>query len=210
VNHVVVLGFLVTVLVISLVPGPDMLYVLTAGVSSGPRAGVLAALGMSTGLAVHTTAAALGLSALLRAAPVVFDGLRVLGAAYLAYLAVTALRAANREPAQVVPAVLPRRSLRRVYLVGVATNVANPKVILFYLALFPQFVTTHAALPPAAQIVVLGLLFIAVGLAVDASVGLAAGRLAVLFRRRPAVRRWLDRVCAAVFGGLAVRLVLDQ
>jgi threonine/homoserine/homoserine lactone efflux protein len=187
-----------------------MLYVLATGVSSGARAGVLAALGMSTGLAVHTTAAALGLSTLLLAAPVVFEGLRVLGAVYLGYLALTALRASNRSPGETVPAVRRPRSLRRVYVGAVATNVANPKVILFNLALFPQFITPGAGLAPAAQFAVLGVLFIAVGLAVDASVGLAAGRLTVLFRRRPAVRRWLDRVCAAMFGALAIRLVFDQ
>jgi threonine/homoserine/homoserine lactone efflux protein len=210
VNHMVVFGFLVAALVISVVPGPDMLYVLGTGVTSGPRAGVLAALSISAGLVVHTTAAALGLSALLRAAPVVFEALRVVGAVYLGYLAVAALRASRRGSAQAVTAAPPRRSLRRVFLVGFATNLANPKVILFYLALFPQFIDPDAGLPSAAQFAVLGVLFIAVGLVVDASVGLAAGRLAVLFRRRPAVRRWLDRMCAALFGALAVRLVLDQ
>lgn len=210
VNHVLVLSFLLAVTVISLVPGPDMLYVLANGVSHGRRAGVLAALGMSTGLAVHTVAASLGLSALLLAAPVVFHALRVLGALYLGYLAIMALRSSRRAEEDMAAPTPGRRSLRRVYLMGVLTNLANPKVILFYLAFFPQFVMPADPLPVPAQFLLLGVLFIAVGLLVDASVGLAAGHLAALFRRRPSVRRWLDRLCAAVFGGLAVRLVLDQ
>lgn len=203
--HIVV-TFCLAALVISVVPGPDMLFIAATGLASGPRAGVLAAVGMSTGLAVHTTLAALGLGALLNAFPTVFGVIRVAGAAYLVYLAVTSFLAARRD--QDVPGEEPRAPLGRVYGKAVLTNLANPKVIAFYLAFFPQFVDPARG-SVTAQFFFLGALFIVVGLSVDASAGLLAGRLGDLVRGRPAVQRWLHRISGTVFAALAVRLATD-
>jgi threonine/homoserine/homoserine lactone efflux protein len=201
-------AFAVACAVISLVPGPDMMFIVANGIARGRVAGVVAAVGVSTGIAVHTVAATLGLGALLQAAPMVLDAVRVAGAAFLIYLAVSALRAA-RDVAETAPAKFGGHSLRRTYLMAALTNIANPKVIFFYLAFFPQFVTEGGWATPA-QFLVLGAVFIIVGLAVDASVGLASGALSALLLRRPAIRRWLNRVSAAIFGALAVRLVVDR
>ncbi|MBK1787050.1 LysE family translocator [Prauserella cavernicola] len=206
----ILVAFMVTALVISLVPGPDMMFIVANGVARGPRAGVVAALGMSTGLAVHTVAAAAGLGALLQAAPAVLDAVRVVGAVFLLYLAWTAWRSSRRPDVPGAEDVAPGRSLRRTYVLAVLTNLANPKVILFYLAFFPQFVVPAGGWPVWVQFLVLGAVFVLVGFAVDGSVGLATGALAVLLLRRPAVRRWLDRLSAAIFAGLAVRLVTEQ
>ncbi|MFI6032549.1 LysE family translocator [Amycolatopsis magusensis] len=206
----VLLAFVVAALVISLVPGPDMLFIVANGIAKGRRAGVVAALGMSTGLAVHTVAAALGLGTLLQAAPAVLDAVRIAGAAFLVYLAVTTLRSSKQALANTGPEPVPDRSLRRTYVLAVLTNLANPKVILFFLAFFPQFLHPEASWPMGVQFLVLGAVFIAVGLSVDGSVGLTAGALAALLLRRPSIRRWLDRVSAAIFGALAVRLVADR
>ena len=111
---------------------------------------------------------------------------------FLLYLAVAALRSA-RNRGTVDAGSAPRRSLRRTFLLATLTNLANPKVILFYLAFFPQFIDPHAAWPITAQFLVLGLILIAVGLAVDATTGLASGALSDQLRRHPAVRSWLDR-----------------
>jgi threonine/homoserine/homoserine lactone efflux protein len=90
------------------------------------------------------------------------------------------------------------------------TNLANPKIVLFYVAFLPQFLSTGSGSWPVwAQLLVLGVLFIAVGFPVDATVGLTAGGLAEKVLHRPTVRQWLDRTCAVIFGGLAVRLVVD-
>lgn len=204
-----ILAFVVAGTVISLVPGPDMMFIVANGIARGRVAGVVAAVGMSTGLAVHTVAAALGLGALLQAAPMALDVVRIAGAVFLVYLAITTLRSA-KEVAATAPAKHGDRSLRRTYLMAVLTNLANPKVILFYLAFFPQFLTTDGGWPTPVQFLVLGALFIVVGLIVDASAGLAAGTLSTLLLRRPGVQRWLNRVSAAIFGALAVRLVADQ
>ncbi|WP_153032885.1 LysE family translocator [Amycolatopsis sp. YIM 10] len=206
----VLLAFVAAALVISLVPGPDMLFIVANGIAKGRRAGVVAALGMSTGLAVHTVAAALGLGALLQAVPAVLDAIRITGAAFLVYLAVSTLRSSKQALANTDPEPVPDRSLRRTYVLAVLTNLANPKVILFFLAFFPQFLHADAAWPMWAQFLVLGAVFIAVGLSVDGSVGLTAGALAALLLRRPSIRRWLDRVSAAIFGALAIRLVADR
>ncbi|MGI5488544.1 LysE family translocator [Microtetraspora malaysiensis] len=203
----VAMTFCLAALVISLVPGPDMLFIAATGLASGPRAGVLAALGMSSGLVVHTTAAALGFGALMRTFPVVFDVVRVLGAAYLLYLAVASFRSA-RTPEPLGQSAH-RTSWGRIYAKALLTNLANPKVIAFYLAFFPQFVDPARG-SVMAQFFVLGALFIVVGLMVDASAGLLAGRLGDFVRRHPAVQKWLHRVSGTIFAALAVRLATDS
>ncbi|MGY0056533.1 LysE family translocator [Streptomyces sp. LZ34] len=208
-------AFVVAAFLLSVAPGPDMLFIVANATAGGRRAGLVAALGMSTGLAVHTLAAALGLSALFRAAPEALEVVRLAGAVFLIYLAVTSWRAGRRTPGEAdqgpAAATAPRRPLRKLYLMATLTNVANPKVILFYLAFLPQFLTVgDSAWPVWLQLLTLGGLFIMVGLPVDATVGLAAGSLADKLLSRPSFRRRLERASAVVFGGLAVRLALDS
>ena len=202
------LAFTLSCVVISVVPGPDMMFILANGIARGRAAGVVAAAGMSTGLAGHTVAAALGLGALLQAAPIALDAVRVVGAVFLVYLAVGALRSA-KNVAATAPAKFGGRSLRRTYLMATLVNLSNPKVVLFYLAFFPQFVTEGGWAMPA-QFLVMGAILIVVGFIVDATVGLASGALSALLLRKPAVQSWLNRVSAAIFGALAVRLVADR
>ncbi len=204
----ILIAFVAASAVISIVPGPDMMFIIANGVARGRAAGVVAAVGMSTGMAVHTVAAALGLGALLQAAPMVLEAVRIVGAVFLCWLAISALRSA-RQVTETAPARFGGHSLRRTYAMATLTNLANPKVIFFYIAFFPQFITA-GGWPTSLQFLLMGAILIIVGLAVDASVGLAAGTLSQLLRRRPAVRRWLDRVSAAIFGGLAIRLVVDR
>jgi threonine/homoserine/homoserine lactone efflux protein len=206
----ILLAFAVACALISLAPGPDMMFIIANGVARGRRAGVIAALGMSTGLAVHTVAAAAGLGALLAAAPAVLDALRILGAVFLVYLAVTTWRASRDAhlPTSDVQ-VKTSRSLRKMYVMAVLTNLANPKVILFYFAFVPQFITP-GGWAAWVQLLVLGAILIVVGLSVDGTVGFASGGLSELLLRRPSIRRLLDRVSAAIFGALAVRLVTDS
>lgn len=204
-----VIAFAVAVFVLSIAPGPDMMFIVAHAVAGGRLAGVVAAVGMSTGLAVHTLAAAFGLGAVIQAAPVVLDGVRVVGALFLVYLAVSTWRASRRQ-LSTTERVPRHRSLRKVYAMATLTNLANPKIVLFYLAFLPQFLTTGpASWPVTGQLLALGALFIVIGLVVDASAGLLAGTLSNRLLRRGAFRRWLDRTAAAIFGGLAVRLALD-
>jgi threonine/homoserine/homoserine lactone efflux protein len=205
-----VLAFVVATALLSLVPGPDLLFIVANGVAGGRRVGIVAALGMSTGLAIHTVAAALGLGLLIRSAPEALLVVRIAGAAVLFYLAVSTLLHSRRAGNAEVSAV-PRRSIGRTYLMATLTNLANPKVILFYLAFVPQFVTTgtHAA-PIAVQMLLLGLVFIVVGLCVDGTAGLLSGTLSDRVSGRAGFRRWMERLSAGVFAGLATRLMLDS
>ncbi len=208
----VVLGFLVAVFLVSVVPGPDMLFIVANAAVGGRRTGVVAAAGMSTGLAVHSVAAALGLGALIQAAPQVLNGVRIAGAAFLLYLAYLTWRASREEFGAPEDAPqLPQRTLRRTYLMATLTNLANPKVILFYLAFVPQFITTGSgSWPVTVQFLVLGAVFILVGFPVDATAALLAGTLTErFFRTGSRIRRRLERVTAAIFAGLAARLAID-
>jgi threonine/homoserine/homoserine lactone efflux protein len=204
----IVLAFAVACVVISVVPGPDMMFIMANGIARGRAAGVVAAAGMSTGIMGHTIAAALGLGALLQAAPVALEAVRIAGAVFLVYLAITTLRSA-KDVAAAAPEKFGHRSLRRTYVMAMLVNLSNPKVVLFYVAFLPQFLT-EGGWPVPVQFLVMGAILIMIGFCVDATVGLAAGTLSTVLRRRPAVQRWLNRVSAAIFGALAVRLVADR
>jgi threonine/homoserine/homoserine lactone efflux protein len=202
-------ALLVSALVISLVPGPDMLFVAATGMARGPRAGVAGALGVSGGVLIHTLAAAIGLSALIHSSATVFEAIRWVGIAYLLWLAFASLRATSSEPPPGAEAEAESGSLVAVAARGAITNLLNPKVILFFLAFLPQFVDPARG-AVWAQLLVLGLGFAAVGLAVDATIGLATGRARGRLGRSPRVRRAIDRLAALIFVGLAVRLVTDR
>lgn len=201
-------AFCLAALIMALVPGPDLLFITATGLASGPRAGVLAAVGMSAGLAVHTTAAALGLGVLIQAFPTAFTVVRIAGAIYLVYLAISSFRAAASSALEEAPEER-RPPARRIFGRALLTNLANPKVIAFYLAFFPQFIDPGKG-HVTAQFFVLGALFIVVGLSVDASAGLLAGRLGDFVRGRPVVQRWLHRLSGTVFAALAIRLAVDS
>ena len=201
-------AFAVACAVISLVPGPDMMFIIANGIARGRVAGVVAAVGMSTGMAVHTVARG------ARARRPAAGGAGGAGRGADRRRGVPGVpgdqrAAVGRDVAETAPARFGGQTLRRTYLMATLTNLANPKVIFFYLAFFPQFVT-EGGWPTPVQFLLMGAILIVVGLSVDASVGLAAGTLSDLLRRRPAVQRWLGRVSAVIFGGLAVRLVVDR
>jgi threonine/homoserine/homoserine lactone efflux protein len=206
-------AFAVACFVLSVVPGPDMLNIVANALAGGRRAGLVAAFGMSTGLAIHTVLAAFGLGALIQAAPYVLEVVRIFGAIFLLYLAVSTWLASRKADAAVEAAAgpaAPTTRLRKVYVMAMLTNLANPKIIIFYLAFFPQFLSTGGGmLPVTVQFLLLGATFIGIGICVDASVGFLAGTLSEKILRRRSFKRWLERVSAAIFGGLAVRLVLD-
>jgi threonine/homoserine/homoserine lactone efflux protein len=198
-------AYLVTVTVLMLTPGPDMLFALASGLKGGPRAGFLAALGAATGEVVHISASAAGLAALFRAAPPLFDAVRILGAAYLVLLGIRALRHRNQG--------IGGRSERQTrsehtYWRGLLTNLLNPKMALFSIAFLPQFVDPHAG-NIALQFLVLGACFVTLEIAVDGTAGLLAGRLRYLLGSRR-FRRNLNVTAGAVFLGLGARVALEH
>jgi threonine/homoserine/homoserine lactone efflux protein len=203
--------FLLATLVLNATPGVDLLLTLARTLQGGARAGIAAALGISSGCIVHSLAGALGLAALLAASALAFSLVKWAGAAYLLWLALGMLREALRgratqAPTAVVP--LPPASWARIYAQGFLTNVLNPKVALFFLALLPQFIAADAASKPLAFLF-LGGAFIACGTLTlllvvalaHAARGIGAG---------PRVRRALNGAGGALFVFLAARLALAE
>jgi threonine/homoserine/homoserine lactone efflux protein len=197
--------FVVAGLVLNFTPGPDLLYIVARSLGQGWRAGAASAFGISAGCLVHTAAAALGISVLLRASPLAYDVLRLAGAAYLIFLGVQALR--RHAPAAVV-AALPPVSLRRVFWQGFITNVLNPKVALFFLAFLPQF-ADPARGSFALQVLALGLIFIFNGLWVCLLVARSAAALSHWARGRAAAMNWIQRGSGALLVGLGLHLAVN-
>jgi threonine/homoserine/homoserine lactone efflux protein len=200
--------FAVTVLVINATPGVDLVFTLVSTLAGGVRAGLAAAAGIASGCVVHTLAATFGLAALLMASGAAFSAVKWAGAAYLLWLAVGMLRQALRSGAAREAAApgVESRSAGAVFRQGFLTNVLNPKVALFFLALLPQFITSQAPNKSAA------FLFLGTWFVVQGFTFLAAFVLLVapLRRWQPAAwtRRALHGAGGALFAGLAVRLAV--
>lgn len=198
--------YLLAAVALVVAPGPGQALVLARTLQGGTRHGVLTALGLELGTLVHTLAAALGLSAILATSAAAFAVVKWLGAGYLVWLGIGALRAAGRGPVAEVAAPAPTH---HVLLRAAVTGLLNPKVALFFLAFLPQFVTPargHVFL----QFVVLGLLFAILGLAGDGLLAMAAGRARTRLVRSTAGSRWRERVTGTVLIGLGLRLALVQ
>jgi threonine/homoserine/homoserine lactone efflux protein len=197
--------YLLTVTILMLTPGPDMFFCLASGLKGGPRSGFLAALGTASGEVVHISASALGLAALFRAAPVMFDAVRIAGAAYLIFLGIRALWRAGGGVGGTIDA---GADDTRAYWRGVITNLLNPKMALFTIAFLPQFIDPQAG-SIALQYLVLGGCFVALEIAVDGTVGTLAGRLGRLLHGRRA-RRTLDVSAGSIYLMLGARVALER
>ena len=196
--------FVITAFVLYATPGVDMLFTLSRTLQHGWRTGMAAALGITAGCVVHTAAAALGLAALLAASALAFTAIKWLGAAYLLWLAWGMLRASMCFT-QPTLAPTPPASSRQVFAQGFLTNVLNPKVALFFLALLPQFISADAPDKPAAFLF-LGAVFVAGGALFLFALVALAHRLRAFGASR-VTRRVLNAVGGALFAALAVRLV---
>jgi threonine/homoserine/homoserine lactone efflux protein len=165
--------FLIATVVLVLTPGPNVLYIVARSIDQGRKAGLVSALGVEVGTLFHITAAALGVSALLATSAIAFTVVKYLGAAYLIYLGLRKLF--TREQAQPDESIGPRK-LERVFFQGVMVNVLNPKVALFFLAFFPQFVNPSTG-SVTMQILILGCIFFGLALINDVLYALLAGTL---------------------------------
>lgn len=191
--------FAAAAFVLLVIPGPSVMYVITRSVEQGRRAGLVSVLGLHTGTLVHITAAATGLSALLLASATLFDFVKLAGAAYLILLG--AVRLLRRTAPQ--QRSLERASLRRVYGQGFVVNLLNPKTALFFVAFFPQFVTSDRG-PVALQILLLGAVFVAIGLLSDSTYALVSGTLAGWIRARATTGAPRRQWSGLLFIGLGV------
>jgi threonine/homoserine/homoserine lactone efflux protein len=196
--------FLLAALVLLLTPGPAVLYIVARSVDQGRRAGLVSALGIHAGTLVHIAAAAAGLSALVVASATAFAVVKYLGAAYLVYLGVR--RLLERGPGPGMPTAAPE-PLSRIFLQGVVVNVLNPKTALFFLAFLPQFVDVGRG-AVAAQIVALGLLFVAIALVSDGLYAVSAGTARTWLRRSPRFLAGERYIAGSVYIGLGLAAAL--
>ncbi|HVB42790.1 MAG TPA: LysE family translocator [Streptosporangiaceae bacterium] len=198
-------GFLLVVLLICVAPGPDMAFIIAMSIDRGWRVGLQSAIGMAIGMAVWTVATAIGLAALLHAAPAALDAIRVVGAGYLLWLGFTTLRSAR---ASSISEEAPASTGRNLVVRGMLTNLANPKIAVFFAAFLPQFVRTAAG-PASLQLLALGGLFLVTGLGVDSLVALAAGRLRLALHPGGRMATGLSVTAGVVLCALAVGLAAE-
>ncbi len=188
-----------TAFLLVIVPGPNMLFILSKGIISGRRAAFASAFGVELGTLVHAVGTVIGISALIAASPVAFNVLKYAGAAYLLYLAYRA----SRAPGNDLTTETSDQSLLRTLGSAALVNVLNPKVALFFLALFPQFIAPELNSVPS-QALILGMEFFLIALALDllyATGSVAVGRW---LDRNPRFHLWQRVGSAATLVGLAL------
>jgi threonine/homoserine/homoserine lactone efflux protein len=203
----VLLTYSVACFVLFMTPGPDMSLFLARTVAGGRRAGLASMLGASAGCLVHTVLAAVGLSALIAASPTAFTVMKLVGAAYLAWLALDAVRNGSALTIRAEAALPP--SFWRTFWLGVAVNMSNPKVILFFVTFLPQFVSATDPNAPG-KLAFLGVYFVVFSIPLCVALILGAERVIRNAKQHPAVMRAIDYIFAGVFGAFAVKILLAE
>lgn len=206
--------FIISGLLLNIMPGPDSLLIMARSAAQGWRAGSAAALGIGAGTMVHIFAAALGLSALLATSAAAFTIVKWVGAAYIIYVGIGMLRARLRKD---VPADSAEQALQQVsalpygkiFFQGFLTNVLNPKVALFFLAFVPQFISADSTSKPLAFIV-LGFIFNFNGMLWCHGLALFTAFASTRLNIKPRLALWLNRVTGGLFVALGLRLALSE
>ncbi len=198
--------FLGASILLTLAPGPDNIFVVTQGISRGRKAAVFTAFGMCSGLSVHTTAAALGISAIFYSSALAFCAVKYAGAAYLMYLAWKAIQ--DRNALKLKSSVNPL-SCFALFRRGFIMNTLNPKVALFFLAFLPQFVSgnsQHVAL----EMIFLGLIFMVQSVVIFTAIGVLSGQIGNYLLKKPRLARKFSWATAGIFAAIGVRLALAE
>lgn len=202
----VLLLFVLASAALAVAPGPDNIFVLTQSAIHGRKAGVFVTLGLCTGLVVHIMAVAFGVAAIFKTSAVAFTVLKVVGAAYLLYLAWQSFRAGNTSIAAEDSTPISARAL---YARGILMNVTNPKVAIFFLAFLPQFADPSRG-TVAVQIVLLGAAFMATAFVIFCGIAWAAGRIGYWLKKSQRAQTMINRIAGTVFVLLACRLAVSK
>ena len=198
--------FLMTSLVVVLIPGTGVIYTVSTGLFQGRRASIAAAVGCTAGILPHLSASILGLAAILHMSAVAFQAVKLIGAAYLLYLAWSMWRETGTLRFE---APASRKGVRQIITRGVLINILNPKLSIFFLAFLPLFVSPQAA-APTLQMLLLSAVFMAMTLVIFILYGLLAGTVRRQVAASPRAVAWLQRSFAAVFAALGVKLALTE
>ena len=201
-------AFILSAIIVVITPGIDTILVLTRSISSGKKAGIYSALGVSTGLLVHTCAAAFGLSLILAKSALAFMIVKYLGAAYLIYMGYKALSSkGDRTALKSIP--VQYTGMEKMFWTAFLSDVLNPKIAMFFLAFLPQFVLTSAINSPFPYLI-LGVVIFLITLAWCVFLALMGGNVAKLFNRNPNTENWLNKISGAVFIILGIKVALTK
>ncbi len=203
--------FIVSGLLLNIMPGPDSLLIMARSATQGWRAGSAAALGIGAGTMMHVLAAAIGLSALLATSATAFTVVKWVGAAYIIYVGIGLLRSKPAKPVAASEATppLPPLPYRKIFFQGFLTNVLNPKVAIFFLAFVPQFIAADAP-SKALAFIVLGCIFNFNGMLWCHALALFTALASARLQLKPRVSAWLGRVTGGLFIALGLKLALSK
>lgn len=201
-----ILYFIAASVALTLLPGPDILFVLTQSISQGKTAGMAIAAGLCTGLFFHTGAAALGVSAILYSSAVAFSILKYAGAIYLLYLAYKAIK---EEGSLTSMGSIKERNLGLLYRRGIFMNILNPKVSLFFLAFLPQFINAESGSIPL-QMIFLGAVFFAQAIVVFSIVSFFAGMIGIRLMEKPGLGKKINWAKAGIYSVIGIELALSR
>jgi threonine/homoserine/homoserine lactone efflux protein len=194
---------LISAVLLTLMPGPDIIFVITASITQGRKSGIFTSLGLCTGLLFHTTIAALGISLLIQSSPIAFSTLKYAGAIYLLYLAYIAFKERNEK---ISSAKNEDMNMKKYYLRGIIMNILNPKVSLFFLAFLPQFIP--ADMENTSMLMIgLGLLFIIQALIVFSSVSVLSGYIGERLLKSKKFPKVMTYVKISVYTILSLNLI---
>ena len=199
-------GFALVSFGLALTPGPNMLYLISRSITQGPAAGIVSLGGVALGFVFYMLCAAFGITALLFAVPYAYDALRFAGCAYLLWMAWQAIKPNGRSPFEVKQLAIDRP--RKLFAMGLLTNLLNPKIAMLYLALLPQFIDPAAG-SVLVQSVILGTIQIAISVSCNATIALSAGAIALFLSTRPVWMRAQRYLMGTVLAGLAVRMAFE-
>ncbi|MEA1915063.1 MAG: LysE family translocator [Campylobacterota bacterium] len=199
--------FFLASFLLCLAPGPDNIYVLIQGMTRSKKAAIITTLGLCTGLIIHTSAAALGISVIFKTSQLAFNVVKYAGVVYLLYIAYLSFK--HRNAPLDLSASASKKELKSLYVKGFFMNVLNPKVSIFFLAFLPQFVHPEVGSVPM-QMIVLGLIFMSITVVVFSSIGIAGNLLSSKLLENPSIVKTMNVLTSFVLIGLGVKLALSQ
>ncbi len=202
-----ILLFIGASFLLCLAPGPDNIYVLTQGMTRSKKAAIVTTLGLCSGLVLHTSAAAFGITMIFQTSQVAFDIVKYLGVAYLLYIAYQAFKYRN-EPLDLTTQNS-AQELKKLYIKGFIMNILNPKVSIFFLAFLPQFVNPAAGSVPL-QMIILGAIFMVMTIVVFSSIGVAGNLLSAKLLEKPSIVKYMNILTSFVLVSLGIKLALAE
>jgi len=195
--------FIVSGIMLNITPGTDTIYILSRSISQGKKAGVMSVLGINTGAIIHTFLAALGLSVIVAKSTAVFSTVKYLGAAYLIYLGIKNIFAKNGV---IDIEDSPKDALSKIYIQGIMTNVLNPKVVLFYLAFLPQFISKNNSFG-VLPFILLGLTFVTTGTIWSLIVAFFSSLATEKLRGNSRISSFMNKLTGLLFIGLGINIM---